>query len=423
MKRKFSFRTLAQEFFFTFNFFNQNNLMTHASACALGFLFSIFPVIIISALILIRVLHASPEILEKIFTLPFFSFSSQIPDITSIVNSFLQIQGGFLFEIVLVLFLLWMARYFSNSVIKGIQHIFHTHSKRRPIIWNLIVIGLEVIMVIVVALLVFLFVAAESLWKTSFIQSLIPEFMKIFLEYILKFSPLILLFIFTLSIFLIAKDSKTSKRLCFLYALLCTFSFAVLMMIFSSFADINRYNLIYGIFSNVIILLLEVITFFVLFFFSAQAIFVHQFFDQLLLAEIYLLPEKESTKISDTIRRSMFIKPKYFMKNNTTQSFFPKGSTIFSEGEESTEVYYVVYGSVQLNRLNNVTICEQGSFFGEMSLVLGKPRDATAFANSDTKLVKIKGETFTSMLEKNPKAAKKVISQISSYFATSNNSL
>lgn len=421
MKRRFSLRTLAQEVFFTLKFFNQNNLMTHASACALGFLFSIFPVIIIAALILIRVLHASPEILEKIFSLPFFP--SQITDIPSIVNSFLEIQGGFLFEIILVLFLLWMARHFSKSVINGIQHIFHTHSKRRPIFWNLIVIGLEIITVVVLALIVFIFVAAESLWKTSFVQSLIPEFMKELLEYILKLSPSILLFVFILSMFLIAKDSKTSKSLCFLFALLCTLVFSIFMMLYSSFMDTNRYNLIYGIFSSIIVLLLEVLTFFVLFFFSAQAIFVHQFFDQLLLAELYLLPNKESTNLIDTIRRSMFIKPKYFMKKDSTQVFFPAGSIIYSEGEEEGEIFFVASGLVKLNRKNEVRYCDRGSFFGEMSYILGKPREETAIADLDTKLIKINGETFTIMLEKNPEAAQKVISQISTYFANTNNSV
>ena len=42
-KTRYSLRTLIQEAFLTGNFFVQNDLLTYASACAFGFLFSLLP--------------------------------------------------------------------------------------------------------------------------------------------------------------------------------------------------------------------------------------------------------------------------------------------------------------------------------------------------------------------------------------------
>ena len=119
MKRKTSFRTLCQELFLTARFFAQNGLLTHASACAFGFLFSLLPVIIMTATILIRILHASPDILISLFENT--NFLPNTINIPHLVNSFLNLKGNGVFYIVISFTLIWMARQLFNSIMKGIR--------------------------------------------------------------------------------------------------------------------------------------------------------------------------------------------------------------------------------------------------------------------------------------------------------------
>ena len=65
--KKYTLRTFIQESFLTIEFFMQNDLITYASACAFGFLFSLLPILIMTASILIGVLDTSPEALDFLY--------------------------------------------------------------------------------------------------------------------------------------------------------------------------------------------------------------------------------------------------------------------------------------------------------------------------------------------------------------------
>lgn len=415
MEKRISFRTLLQELFLTYSFFIQNDLLTYASSCAFGFLFSFIPVVIMTAAILIRILHASPDILHKLFSSDIFASSTL--DLPEIVNSFLQVEGSILFEVVIGVSLLWMARRFFNSVVKGLHCIFHMESKRRPVVWQMGIILGEVLLVVVLALLIFVFTTAESLMSTDLLRQIIPQFVRDASSWLLRFVPAGLMFCFVAVTFRVGSGTKPSGILCMVLSAACTLLFSGFLFVFSYFVDMTRYNLIYGILSNSIVLLLEVFTFFILFLFFAQGIFVHQFFDQLLLAELYLLPSRDSIKFSAAIRRMMFIKPDYFIRNKSSLITCPAGSVIFSEGDESNDVFYVAEGSVRLTKTNRIAYCDRGGFFGEFSCILARSRDITAIAETDVKILRVEADTFTAMLEKNPAASRKALAQISAYFA------
>ena len=96
--KRYTLRTFVQETFLTGNFFIQNDLITYASACAFSFLFSLLPVVIMCAVILIRVLKASPSVLNNLYQ--FDTGFSQILDVSHLVNSVLDFQGGIVFNII-----------------------------------------------------------------------------------------------------------------------------------------------------------------------------------------------------------------------------------------------------------------------------------------------------------------------------------
>ena len=104
--KRYTLRTFVQETFLTGNFFIQNDLITYASACAFSFLFSLLPVVIMCAVILIRVLKASPSVLNNLYQ--FDTELSQILDVSHLVNSVLDFQGGIIFNIVVGVFIFWL---------------------------------------------------------------------------------------------------------------------------------------------------------------------------------------------------------------------------------------------------------------------------------------------------------------------------
>ena len=79
-----------------------------------------------------------------------------------------------------------------------------------------------------------------------------------------------------------------------------------------------------------------------------------------------------------------------------------KGSIIFTENSEGDEMYVISSGSVKIYRtINaekvNLAALSTNAFFGEMCLLLGGPRTATAEALEDTELLAL---TRDSLLQK-----------------------
>lgn len=196
-----------------------------------------------------------------------------------------------------------------------------------------------------------------------------------------------------------------------------TFIFSVVLKIMLEFINFNAYNIIYGVLGNAIVLLLGVFMFFVIFLFFAQWLFVYQFFDTLLLCELYILPDHNEPGIFATIKRALFIRPDHLMIKNGNLVFFKQNEHIYSLNEESTDAYYLVRGTVKLQTKNHISFIERGKFFGEEACMLNGIRTEDAVACTDVDVIRIPEETFFSLLERNPKVSRKVLSLISNYFS------
>ena len=180
----------------------------------------------------------------------------------------------------------------------------------------------------------------------------------------------------------------------------------------------TTYNMIYGVMSSIIILLLKVFVFFILFLFFAQALFVHQFFDQLLLGELYLLPGRDETQLHLVLRRLLFIDPDYFILRMAAATDYKSGEMIYQEGDQGEWVYFLAQGQVQITGNHHILQCHPGDFFGELPCILGRSREESAMAETQVQVIRIEAEDFISMLEKNPAANKKALSQVSHYFSS-----
>jgi CRP-like cAMP-binding protein len=93
---------------------------------------------------------------------------------------------------------------------------------------------------------------------------------------------------------------------------------------------------------------------------------------------------------------------------------YPAGRKIFREGEFGETLFLIVDGSVDITRAGEA-IAHLGprDYFGEMSILDGEPRSATAVAASDCALITIRREEFHRILAMNFDAALAVIKTLS----------
>jgi len=82
---------------------------------------------------------------------------------------------------------------------------------------------------------------------------------------------------------------------------------------------------------------------------------------------------------------------------------FNKGDVVFHEGDEGSSMYVIKAGQVEL-RVAGVIIdtLEPGDIMGEMALLDGERRSATALCRTETQLVPIDKERFQFMVRQTP---------------------
>lgn len=408
---------LSQIVYLTARGFFKNNLGMCASACTLGFIFSFIPLIMLILTTFIGILHASPAILE--------GFSALVANITPVfdINGYINgLKHGFVINWVnflLAVFVIWMARKMFLSIIQSLSKIFNTVAPARPVINQLLTFAGEVFIVVIVAAAFFAAFLTRQIFKLPVferISSLSPILFSHLSNFLVNLVLYIIIFSMTVAAYKIGSGTKPKTRLCIVSALLCTVTFYIAITIISVFMNRANYNTIYGVLGNIIILLFEVYIFFNLFMVFAQMIFTVQFFHSNLLSELYLLPEKNPKNLDDILRRAIFITPSALMTQKNMEIFNP-GQEIFKNGKTVDSVYYLVSGTIREERNDSVKTRSAGSFFGDLDFMIDANHRSAATAISECKVIKIPGDDFSELLDKNPKAAVKAMSKLSRYTA------
>jgi len=97
---------------------------------------------------------------------------------------------------------------------------------------------------------------------------------------------------------------------------------------------------------------------------------------------------------------------------------FKKGQIIFAEGDLGNEMFIIQNGKVRIfknidNFDQTLTVLEKGDFFGEMSILEGMPRSASAESEEDCELIKINSANFVSMIKSNIEIAIRIMRKLS----------
>lgn len=410
---------LCQIAYLTVSFYFQNNLDASASACTFSFLFSFIPILMMILTIFIGILHASPTIIDWIS-----SIVAKYTDIFQLDEIISNIGSGISFSwinCILAVFIIWMARKLFLSIIQGLNRIFNTVAPSRPVIKQLLTFAGELLIIIICTVMFFSAFITRQIFSLPVFNSIaerLPILFSSLSNTIVNLALYFVLFVFTAAAYKFATGTKPPTKLCILSAGLCSLCFYVSILVLSVFLNRTKYNTIYGVLSNSIILLFEIYIFFSLFMFFAQGIYTLQFVHPLLLSELYLLPQydmSDSLKLTDSARRLLFITPAAIMNEENT-FFFRSGEKIYDEEDDSNFVYYVSEGTVCEERNNTKTFYQKGAFFGEFEYLLDIHRQGCATATGNCTILKISREEFAEVLEKTPKAAVKAMSKLSMHF-------
>lgn len=95
-----------------------------------------------------------------------------------------------------------------------------------------------------------------------------------------------------------------------------------------------------------------------------------------------------------------------------------KGELIFAEGDLGNEMFIIQSGRIRIFKNidgfdQTLTQLEKGDFFGEMSVLEGMPRSASAEAEEDCDLIKINSANFVAMIRSNVEIAIRIMRKLS----------
>src|SRR5271170_4855788 len=96
---------------------------------------------------------------------------------------------------------------------------------------------------------------------------------------------------------------------------------------------------------------------------------------------------------------------------------FRAGDVLFMEGDTGEEMYVIQSGSVQVSKRigdeeRPLATLGRGEFLGEMAILNGKPRTATAVVLEDAKCLVIDGKTLEAMITKSPEIAMRLVKKL-----------
>ncbi len=425
-QRKLTLITISQTLFLNVKFFFGNRLLSYACACSFNFLVSFIPVFMMIAIILVRFLHASPDVIKTV--VEFFPSISEYISAEAIANTMLEeIQSTkevHIFEVILGFFVFWMARRFFATTFDSLQNIFHTHTRRKAAMNQLLTIAVEALLIVIVSMMIFIYMSMRTIADITFIRNIledIPQISSILNDVIIstfiRQFPNLLIFIALLTLYRLVPGTTPNAILCTISALLCTGTFYVFRLVLHHFLNVSNYNMVYGVLSQIVITLMDIQFFFTFFLFYAQTIYVYQFFNEHLLAELYLLPRMQEVGFFGKKKMILFMRPDYLLAEDAKVITLEKGTVLYRPGDPTEGAYYIVEGQITEERNGFVTTMDKGDFFGEIGCVIRKPRNSTVMASEDSKIIKIDSEEFVSMARKNQKAMRKLISKISSNFS------
>jgi len=104
---------------------------------------------------------------------------------------------------------------------------------------------------------------------------------------------------------------------------------------------------------------------------------------------------------------------------------YNKDEIVFTEGEHGNVMFFIISGTVSINRKNQIIrTMKRGDYFGEMSMLLNAPRTATAkVLEGNTRIVVISQENFETILKESPEVVLTILKEMTLRLKLTNESI
>lgn len=409
------FTKIKQFVFLSVKSCGYNNLWESAASCSYSFIFSVVPVVLIILTVLISILKVEPELLKIL--LDFCERFSSFYDFNSLINNLINKKSFSFIDIFVGIWVIWMARKMFMSIIQAMYRIFRSKTKRLSIFNQALTFISEFVLVvlfIIVMIFVFLF---NKFLKSSIFNPIKESFPLIFntnSNRIVSSVLYLMLFLITLYFYKFMSGTKPDWSLCLFYAGISTGVTFVISFFINKFMHFTNYNIIYGTISTLFIFLFKVYMFFAVFLVCAQMVFVSQFFEELLIAQLYTMQRQTGNSFANWWTQKFFGKP-YIHKLKVQAKKINAGEKIYSEGEKSDFVYFIQSGKVEEINDGVENFYGKGEFFGEISGILNTRRITSAVAVENCNLMIFETDVFLDLIQKNKAASSKALKRLNRF--------
>jgi membrane protein len=396
-------KSLAQRAIFCLEKFGEHELANHAAAGAYAFLLSAMPVVLLALDLAARLLRSRPGALADAKS----AIAGLIGAMAAqdAVKAFFDRPLGLLAEAIGAISLLYSARLLIVTIQRGLRAVWGSQGKAALLRDNLLGFALEL-----VALLAVVAILAASA-ATRIVSDALGSGAGLLLNGTMRRAaralPSLVLLAFVYLNYRLAPPERPPRGIALAAALLCVLSSLAFSSVFGLFMSGARYNLLYGIFGNLIILLANVYFFFCFFFGCAELVFIERRLDSLLFARY-----QRASVEGGRFERSLFGRPERLFARYGRS--FAAGELVFSAGEAGSEAYFVHEGSIGIyvtargGEVRLATI-EAGEIFGEMALIQGEVRSATARAETECLALVLPPEIFEPYLQSGGEATRKLV--------------
>ena len=401
----------SQKIIIVLDSFTVSEMANHAAAGAYSFLLSAAPASLVIVSIASIFINPSSELLARfLYAMESLVGRNISTGITSIISNGRSREIATIFG---VINLIWASRLLVLSIQRGIRIVWAGTAKINILRENILTFVAELVVIFLAIALMFFSAVVELIFSliaapNSLLFRLLP------LKYLISFAPVLAIFIFVFLTYRFLPPERPSGKQSFIGSLLCSVCFIIFSEVIGLFLDATRYVLVYGVLGRMVLALINVYTFFALYFFFAYWVFVSENLDAFLLARCSKtrIPGK---KPPNKLELSLFKSPKRLI-NRYLKTFKPN-HIIYRKGEKDSSAYFVLSGEVGIYIRSSaekpLTKIESGEFFGEMSGLNNEKRTTTAISEQESEILVIPSRLFEKYLMIDRTAERRIAEKLS----------
>lgn len=377
-----------------FGSFRKNNDLTAASSLAFSAMLALIPALFLFTFVLSGVVGSSQEAIartQKLLSEVIPSYGDEILREVKVLSAHRRTMG-----IVNLVVLLWMVTPFVSEMRSALGVIFRKRPKRHFILQKLLDVSITAVFLTGLSAVAVVGVLMAVLEKSSPLGFL-PGYAK-------SLGPFVVVTGVVFALYFIFSPRIKLKHIV-AGALMTSVLWSIMRPAFTLFLTYNPgYGVAFGSFKSLFVVIIWIYYSLAVFLFGAEvAANLHR------KDAVFVRRLMEGRRgVPEAVLRKFVVA-------------FDPGDVIFLEGDHGSEMYSVRKGNVSIRRGDKeIALIGEGSFFGEMSFLLGMPRSATAVAADETELIVISNNTVGTLMNEFPEFVLRMLREMAARLRETN---